>query len=232
MLIWFRPLDKRGSESEPTWRPVCFFTDVLEPQTDLSYPDGYRHDASLDAFRKRLKSARYFVFDEQAVAMAASVAQSKPSSIVACLPFVRLPAPIVWIEFSNQHVRQAMASLGSPNIRPDVYEVDIERTGFLLSEEAGCIKMDYIHKDRVGSRTYADMAPIQGVFDPSLDNLAAKVVSAFAASVKLSETELELHGSTGRLQNTSKIYAIRNRLSQRKKSAPVSALLLILTSNG
>lgn len=182
---------------------ALLFTDVMETLSDLVYPDGYRHDQALDRFRLRVKKARPFIFDEQAVAMAANVSQSKPSSILASLPFVRLPAPYMWIEFSNQHLRQAMHDLGSPNIRSERAVVDVERTAFLLWEDDGRIMMEYVHRDRAGDKTYTDLAPIVGMFDPSLDNKFAKF-SAFIATKASPMKEIETYGATGKVAQALK----------------------------
>lgn len=145
------------------------FTEIFEKQDTTPVIDGITPDSLLDPIRARMKEAQYFVFDEQAVAMAANVAQSKPSSIIACLPFVKLPAPLLWIEFSNQHLRHAMGLMGSPNIRGERHTVDIERTGFLLWEEDGQIVMDHVHRDRLpGGGTIVTVSNVRFAFDPDV----------------------------------------------------------------
>lgn len=143
------------------------FTDIMEPQSKLVYPDGYAHDRSLDGLRERVKTAEVYVLDEQACAMAANVSVTKPSSILAALPFVKLPFERIWIEFANQHVRAATADLGSPNIRDAEHQYQIVRTGFLLymDVEAQDIVVEYVHRDRTPNGDEAtDMAPVIGRF--------------------------------------------------------------------
>jgi hypothetical protein len=148
---------------------LMLFTEIYEKQDTVPSIGGIHPDTLLDPIRGLMKEAQYFVFDEQAVAMAANVAQSKPSSIIACLPFVKLPAPLLWIEFSNQHLRQAMGTLGSPNVRGERHTVDIERTGFLLREQDGQIVMDHVHRDRLpGGGTTITVSNVRLAFDPDV----------------------------------------------------------------
>lgn len=153
------------------------FTEINERQTDFAYPNGYRHDDSLNMIRRKVSEAALFVMDEQALAMAANVSLTKPSSILASLPFVALPAPVTWLEYANAQVRQATSELGSPNIRPDDARVFIQRSGFLMyldaDEETGKkdIVIEYVHKDRPFSGNFpdgreymTDIAPVIGRF--------------------------------------------------------------------
>lgn len=157
------------------------FTEIYEKQDAVPSVGGIHPDTLLDPIRARMKEAEYFVFDEQAVAMAVNVSQSKPSSIIACLPFVKLPAPLLWIEFSNQHLRQAMGAMGSPNIRGERHIVDIERTGFLLWEEDGQILMDHVHRDRIpGGGTTITLANVRLAFDPDTDSRRHEMVASMS----------------------------------------------------
>lgn len=153
------------------------FTEINEQQSNFVYPNGYRHDDALDPIRSKLKHASLFVMDEQALAMTANVALTKPSSIVASLPFVNLPSPLTWIEYINLHVRQATADLGSPNIRPENAGFFIQRSGYLMyldeDKETGRkdIIIEYVHKDRPfegkasdGREYITDIAPVIGRF--------------------------------------------------------------------
>lgn len=166
------------------------FTEIYEKQDTVPSVGGIRPDSLLDPIRARMKDAQYFVFDEQAVAMAVNVAQSKPSSIIACLPFVKLPAPLLWIEFSNQHLRQAMGAMGSPNIRGERHIVDIERTGFLLWEEEGQIFMDHVHRDRLpGGGTTVTLANVRLAFDPDTGSRRHEMVASMSHLIdKISDT--------------------------------------------
>ena len=92
-------------------------------------------------FVKRIATAELFVLDPTATEMGVNVFLSKPSSMLAALPFVRLPAPQVWIEFSNTAARAALAKLGNDNQWREG-GVFIERTGFLLTEAPGGLSME------------------------------------------------------------------------------------------
>lgn len=141
-------------------------THIQEKQTDIKYPDGYPHDAALDGIRSRVRSAQKFVLDPHAVAMAASVAMSKPSSILKSLAFMKLPADQMWIEFANEDTRNAMANLGSPNKPDPNARVRVERTGFLLTEDKNSINMEYVHSDWIQEMggSVIDLAPVRARF--------------------------------------------------------------------
>lgn len=173
------------------------FTEIFEKQDKLPSVGGIHPDSLLDPVRARIKQAQYFVLDEQAVAMAVNVSQQKPSSIIACLPFVRLPAPVMWIEFANQHMRQAMAAVGSPNIRGERHIADVERTGFLLWEEDGQIVMDHVHRDRLQDGfTTILVSNVRLAFDPDTSGRRHEIVSTmshlidkFSKSAESEETD-------------------------------------------
>jgi hypothetical protein len=158
------------------------FTDIKQKHKNVVYRDGYVHDDSLKAFRARLADAAIFVLDQQASAMAANVAFSRPSSIVSCLPFInQLPFPVMWIEFANTQVSQIMGKLGSENARrPD--HVFFDRCGFLLRIENGVLLMDYVNRQKLeGTDTIADMVPIQGRFDVGRPSEAYALPAAFSS---------------------------------------------------
>jgi hypothetical protein len=152
------------------------FTEIQETQSDLVYPDGFRHDDALNMIRNKLTAASLYVLDEHALAMGANVALTKPSSILASLPYVALPSEATWIEFENIHARRATAALGSPNVRPENGRVEIVRSGFLMyldQDEASGRKdivVEYVHKDKPdfgayrGQTTFTDIAPVIGRF--------------------------------------------------------------------
>lgn len=140
-------------------------TDIAESKTGVVYPDGYHHDRCRDGILSRLKDAPKFVLDAQACAMAASVALSKPSSILSALVFTKLPFDRMWIEFANADTRKAMSDLGSPNKQPPATAVTIERSGFLLENVKGGIRVEYVHTDRIPSGArISDLCPVVGTF--------------------------------------------------------------------
>jgi hypothetical protein len=91
----------------------------------------------------RLKEAQVFALDPTASAMCANVFFSRPSSIVSALPFVKLPAPLVWIEYSNIAASNAFAALGNENHWLQ-NGVKMERTGLLLKERGTLIEMEAV----------------------------------------------------------------------------------------
>lgn len=153
------------------------FTDIQESQSELRYPNGYRHDDSLNPIRRKIAYASLYIMDDQALAMAANVALTKPTSILASLPFVALPDDMIWIEYANFQARKAAADMGSPNLRAENAVVQVLRTGFLLyideDEQTGKkdLVMEYVHKDRPfegrlpdGRESITDIAPVIGRF--------------------------------------------------------------------
>jgi hypothetical protein len=153
------------------------FTDIKEKQSELRYPSGYRHDDSLNPLRRKIDDASLYIMDDQALAMAANVALTKPTSILASLPFVALPDDMIWIEYANFQARKAAADMGSPNLRAENAVVLVQRTGFLLyidaDERTGKkdLVMEYVHKDRPfegrfpdGRESLTDIAPVIGRF--------------------------------------------------------------------
>src|SRR3546814_20361737 len=101
----------------------------------LEYPDGTLHDDALIPTKKRLSGAQVYMLDRDAVALAANVSLSKPSSILSALPWVRLPCETTWIEFTNDDVRDAMADLGSPNLHAPGTVSRLIQSGFLMSRD-------------------------------------------------------------------------------------------------
>ena len=120
------------------------FVDVEESVAARKDDDaGVLFKESMSGAIGRVKEASVFVLDANAVTMGINVWLGRPSSIIAALPFVRLPSPTVWIEFSNFAARDALASFGNDNQNLDG-SVTIEKTGFLLTEKDGKIKMEMI----------------------------------------------------------------------------------------
>lgn len=109
------------------------FADTVLECTGFRYPNGASQDAMMSTLRRQVRAARKFVFTKEAVAMAANVGLSRPSSIIAALNWVRLKSDPMWVEFTNQDLRQAMADMGSPNVRAPNTVVEIVRSGFLFS---------------------------------------------------------------------------------------------------
>ncbi|TFV43229.1 hypothetical protein [Bradyrhizobium niftali] len=66
------------------------FADTVLERTGIRYPNGACHAAMLSTLRRWVRAARKFVFTKEAVAMAANVGLSRPTSIVAALHWVRL----------------------------------------------------------------------------------------------------------------------------------------------
>lgn len=136
-------------------------------ETGMTYPSGYRHDLAFRGIKSRISEAEVFVLDRDAVAMAAGVALSKPSSTLSALPWIRLPFERMWVEFSNQELRDAMANLGSPNKKPAATVSEIVRTGFLVQKDAkkDRLVIEYIHEDKIDGRKLTDLCPVYMTFD-------------------------------------------------------------------
>ena len=164
---------------------AAMFADTVLERTGIRYPNGASHDAMLSTLRRQVRAARKFVFTKEAVAMAANVGLSRPTSIVAALHWVRLKSDPMWIEFTNQDLRQAMADMGSPNVRAPNTIVEIVRSGFLLSmTDDGFLSIEYVHSDKTGNGTVlTDMAPVLMTFDLSDQDLP-RVSTALKPSLR------------------------------------------------
>jgi hypothetical protein len=117
---------------------------------------------------ERLSKSEVFVLDPTASSMAVSVFLSRPSSIVQALQFVRLPAPQVWIEYSNVAAREAFAAAGNDNEWIDG-SVFIERTGLILTDlGGGLIGMEAVARfKREDNSRVVELLTARSVFDTS-----------------------------------------------------------------
>lgn len=141
--------------------------DFIEFRSNHVFRSGYRHDASTEAVKERLGDALVHVIDRDALALAAHVCFSRPSSVLSALSFVRLPYPRTWIEFSNIELREAMSGIGSPNLKMKDSKVAIERSGFLISEtaEPGVIRVEIVKQERTPEgRGAIDLSPVEGIY--------------------------------------------------------------------
>lgn len=160
------------------------FADTVLERGGHRYPNGASQDAMLSTLRRELRAARKFVFTKEAVAMAANVGLSRPSSIVAALAWVRLKGDPMWIEFVNQDLREAMATMGSPNIRAPNTVVEVVRSGFLISTTENGLSIEYVHADRTKEgKVLTDLAPVLMSFDLS-DQELPRVSTALKPSVR------------------------------------------------
>lgn len=140
--------------------------DVFDKRPKLNLPPYFPGEEILKPLRQRLSKAEIFAFDRNAVAMAANVALSKPSSILAAFPWIHLPHEFTWIEMANVDLRDAMADLGSPNLQRENTMTTIERSGFLIRmvEKGDQREMiaDYVHRDRTPEgRVLTDLSPVR-----------------------------------------------------------------------
>jgi len=141
---------------------------ILEQRAKVVIGDAISYDDLLAPFRSRLLNAEVYVMDADAVAMAANVSLSRPSSILAALSWLRLPHDSIWLEFSNEDLSRAMADLGSPNVRPRNTMGRLKRSGFLLRKEVDGISFEYVHDMAVtGSSDVAELASLRGFYDLS-----------------------------------------------------------------
>jgi hypothetical protein len=142
-----------------------------EFRSGLRYPNGAKADEVVAPIKQRIAKSDIFLMDKDAVAMAASVSLSKPSTIVSSLPWVKLPFDVVWIEFENGHSRTAMQELGSPLLKSPGAAVTIERSGFLIRHEGDGLVFDYVHSDRTSDgRRIIDLCPVRGRFSLAVDD--------------------------------------------------------------
>ena len=146
---------------------------MREQKISKTFPNGFRYqEDGLAPVADRISRAQHYLLTESALAMAASVAFSKPSSILAALPWVKLPFESVFIEFANDQLSKASAAAGSPNLRPPDTKTRLIRTGFLLSSEDNCLTIDYVaaQEDR-GGQAVVDLSPVQGSYRLSSEEL-------------------------------------------------------------
>ena len=166
---------------------------IQEQRTNAVLQGGIRYDDLLAPLRARLSKAKVYVTNQDAVAMAASVSLSKPSSILSALPWVKLPSDSMWLEFANEDVSKAMADLGSPNLQPGNAVGRLKRTGFLFSRHPDGISFEYVHLMDTGPMgMVAELATVRGIY--RLGDLPAAEVEA-ARRVR---TEAPVHGRVKR----------------------------------
>jgi len=140
------------------------FDDFMAQRTGFVYPNTkVSYDREMDLIRRRFAGAEVFVLDPTALAMALNVVFGKPSSVLAALPFVRLPFPKTFIEWSTQDARAATADLGSPNRQREGATTQLERVGFLFSEDPerpGVLLAEYVCRqvDPRSRRTITDLS--------------------------------------------------------------------------
>lgn len=137
----------------------------IEQRTKAILAPGVAYDDLVAPFRSRLANAKVYVVDADAAAMAANVSLAKPTSILAALPWIKLPAESVWLEFSNEDLSRAMAALGSPNATPANTVGRLKRSGFLFTEHHDGLAFEYVHAMDVPQQgVVAELSTVRGVF--------------------------------------------------------------------
>jgi hypothetical protein len=181
--------------------------DELKERTGIRYPGtSLSQDEVLAPFRARLERAEAYVLDRDAVTMGASVALSKPSSIMAALPWVRLPFNPMWIEFANADLKQAMTDLGSPNLPPAHSIATVLKSGFLITEANGVLTVEYAHRDRASNgMELADLAPSIVTFRTS--NTAPDLDTVEPAVAEFRDTDI-LGKTGGRMRAHLKLLTV------------------------
>lgn len=126
-----------------------------------------------------------YLFDETAVAMAANVSLSKPTSIVSFLPVTRLPFPKMWIEWAAEALSRSMKSLGSPNaVHPNTIG-RLKRIGFHLSmPREHMLEFEYVHEISTEIGVIIEMAPMKFTYDMTEDFVAKGGILGRGASVQ------------------------------------------------
>lgn len=141
------------------------FVDLAEQVNSPGNDPGMMVAANaMRGFVERLSGAELFVLDPMATEMGVGVFLSRPSSMLAALPYVKLPSPLVWMEFSNMAARAALARFGNDNKWAEG-GVHIDRTGFLISETPGGLEMECAARFRVDGRTFCELMTARCVFD-------------------------------------------------------------------
>jgi hypothetical protein len=160
------------------------FVDLAE-QVDTPGDDPRKVFAAqaMTGFVRRIAQAELFVLDPTATEMGVNVFLSKPSSMLDALPFVKLPAPRLWIEFSNMAARAALARLGNDNQWAEG-GVFIERTGFLITETVGGLVMECAARFRSEGRdTFSELLTARCVFDTVPGRIVSPDKGVVAAKV-------------------------------------------------
>jgi hypothetical protein len=144
------------------------FVDAEESLKSMKrQPMGEFYSSVMSGVVSRIGKASVFVLDPNATAMCANVFFSRPSSIVAALGFVRLPADTVWIEYSNIAAREAFAKLGNDNKWAEG-GVLIERSGLLLTQKEGAIDMEAVAQFRKDDGRIVELLTAKCRFDTTL----------------------------------------------------------------
>lgn len=120
----------------------------------------------LSGIAGRIKASLAFVLDPNATAMGVGVFLSRPSSMLAALPFLRLPSDSVWIEFSNLATRAELARLGNAN---EWLEggVLIEKTGFVVTRDGDRLVLEAVAQYRSDGGPSVELFTAECAFDLS-----------------------------------------------------------------
>lgn len=120
-------------------------TDLLK--TMLGTPMFDAQAYQLEEFAGRLQHATRFILDDAVVESACHVVLSRPSSIVEALRVLRVPLPLMWVEWADdarRNMRQAL-NIGYDNGRPLPV-----RFGFLITSDTdgklGTIEYAWKHR--------------------------------------------------------------------------------------
>lgn len=145
---------------------MTLLNDIREQKTGMSVAPGVDFDTAIGAFVVRASKAINYVLDRNVMAMAASVSLSKPSSILQALPYLRLPYESVFVEFEPSDLRDALADLGSPNLRPEDAAGHLVKSGFLvrLDEQRQQLIIEYVHRMRSSRGDLCEVCSVRGLF--------------------------------------------------------------------
>ena len=112
------------------------------------------------------KDANVYLFDDTAVAMAANVSLSKPTSLVSFLPAARLPFPKMWIEWAAESLSRSMKNLGSPNVVHPEALGRLKRVGFYMSmPREHILEFEYVHEISTDFGVVIELAPMKFTYD-------------------------------------------------------------------
>ena len=112
---------------------------------------------------ERIPNAVRFVFDRESTGASAALSYSNPVAMVEALPLLRLPAPLLWIEFSVKDFAAALEAVKSHTIRMHPQTLrQYSRLGFLIEETATGFRVHMMKREEAGITpvgAHLDFAP-------------------------------------------------------------------------
>lgn len=163
-------------------------------------------DVSLAYLSGKLPTAVRFAFDREATGAAATLAFCNPIALRKALEFIRLPAPLMWLEYANADFMQVAEALGHLTI-PAPAGNDRLRSGYLVEQMPDGFRMhmavrtrtdivalncylDFSFSEDLSTLTPEEISPdVHKRMGP--DNIAA--ICAIANRKNVDQTDAQLH---------------------------------------